>query len=244
MTTVTVVVPTYDESGNIDRIVTAVRATGAVVIVVDDASPDGTGFIADRIAGGDPHVSVIHRAAKQGLGSAYVAGFAAALRSGAEVICQIDADLSHDPEDLPRLVAAVGDGADLAIGSRYVPGGATVGWSWHRRLLSRGGNRYAALMLGLPIADATAGFRAWSAAGLGAIDAATCATAGYGFQVETAWRAVRAGLAVVEIPIVFTERTVGTSKMSPAIAFEAMRRVTGWGLAERFGRSGSTGSSR
>lgn len=235
MTAVTVVVPTFNEAGNIERLVGAVRATGAAVLVVDDGSPDGTGAIADRIAASDGGVSVLHRDEKSGLGAAYAAGFARALSDGASVICQMDADLSHDPGDLSRLVKAITEGgADLAIGSRYVPEGETVGWAFHRRLLSRGGNRYAAWMLRIPVRDATAGFRAWKADSLRIVDPASCASTGYGFQVEMVWRATRRGLTVVELPVVFKERQHGTSKMSMAIAIEAMVRVTRWGIANRF----------
>lgn len=233
MSTVTVVIPTYDEVENIVPLLAAVRSHGYRALVVDDASPDGTAAAAAAVAAGDAGVEVIRRPSKEGLGPAYADGFAAALGWGSDVVCQMDADFSHDPSDLPRLVAAVGAGAGLAIGSRYVPGGATVGWSRGRLLLSRWGNRYAAWMLRLPIRDATAGFRAWERSALLRADPASCAAAGYGFQVEMAWRAHRAGIGVEEVPVVFKERERGSSKMSMPIAVEAMLLVTRWGVRSR-----------
>ena len=227
---VTVVVPTYNEIDNIGRLALRVRDFGYSLLVVDDGSPDRTGEEADRLAASDPLISVLHRTTKEGLGPAYVAGFDHALDAGAEVVVEMDADFSHDPDDLPRLVGAVEAGADLAIGSRYVPGGATPDWPWLRRFVSRGGNRYARVMLGLPIRDATAGFRAFSSEGLRSRPYREAEASGYGLQVEMAWWAHRAGLTIVEVPVTFRDRTHGTSKMSGRIVAEAMWLVTTWGL--------------
>lgn len=230
---VLVVVPTYNERDNIELIAQAVRSHGYDLLIVDDGSPDGTGEIADDLASADPQIHVLHRTSKQGLGPAYAAGFAEGLAMGAEILCEMDADFSHDPDDLPRLVSAVRNGADLAIGSRYVAGGGTEGWPWHRRALSKGGNRYAALMLGIDVSDATAGFRAFRDTTLRKVEPGTCQASGYGFQVEMAWRTEEAGLTIVEVPITFRERIRGASKMSTRIAAEAMWLVTKWGLGRR-----------
>jgi len=227
---VTVVIPTYNERENLSPIVAAVTGQGYRVLVVDDSSPDGTGDLADRIAAGDPLVTVIHRPAKEGLGPAYAAGFDRALGVGAEIIVEMDADFSHDPADLPRLVAAVEEGADMAIGSRYVRGGATPDWPVSRQAISRGGNLYARIMLGLPVKDATAGFRAMRSGALQTLPYRAAESSGYGFQVEMAWRAHQDGLTIVEVPITFRDRTRGTSKMGTAIVLEAMKLVTVWGL--------------
>lgn len=231
---VLVIVPTYNERDNIRPIVSAVRDHGYDVLVVDDGSPDGTGGIADELAEADEGVHVLHRTTKEGLGPAYAAGFARGLSMGAEILCEMDADFSHDPADLPRLVAAVRDGADLAIGSRYVEGGGTDGWPWHRIAISRGGNRYASMMLGVHVADATAGFRAFRDTTLRKVDPSTCEASGYGFQVEMAWRTEQAGLTIVEVPITFRDRRYGESKMSGRIAAEAMALVTKWGFGRLF----------
>lgn len=231
---VLVIVPTYNERDNIRPIVSAVRDHGYDVLVVDDGSPDGTGGIADELAEADEGVHVLHRTTKEGLGPAYAAGFARGLSMGAEILCEMDADFSHDPADLPRLVAAVRDGADLAIGSRYVEGGGTDGWPWHRIAISRGGNRYASMMLGVHVADATAGFRAFRDTTLRKVDPSTCEASGYGFQVEMAWRTEQAGLTIVEVPITFRDRRYGESKMSGRIAAEAMMLVTKWGFGRLF----------
>jgi dolichol-phosphate mannosyltransferase len=232
---VVVVVPTYNEAENIESLAAAVLATGVRLLIVDDRSPDGTGFIADRLAA-DSRVSVLHRTEKQGLGPAYAAGFAHAIAAGAEILIEMDADFSHDPTDLPRLIAAIDEGADVAIGSRYVAGGGVADWPWHRRLLSRGGNRYAGVMLGAGVKDMTSGFRAFRRAALESLDPASCKASGYGFQVEMAWRARVAGLRIEEIPITFRDREVGSSKMDTSIAFEAIRLVTAWGLGRLVGR--------
>lgn len=236
-TDVLVIVPTYDEAENIEDICREVRVLGFGLLIVDDGSPDGTGQIAARLAADDPHLSVLHRTDKQGLGPAYVAGFARGLELGADVLCEMDADFSHNPADLPRLIAAIDGGADVVIGSRYVGGGGVADWPWHRRLLSRLGNLYAGFMLRAPIHDMTAGFRAFTADALRRLDPATCEASGYGFQVEMAWRAVERGLDVVEVPITFRDRTRGRSKMGAGIALEAMALVTRWGVGRLLRRT-------
>lgn len=234
---VLVVVPTYNEAENIAQIADAVTSQGLRLLFVDDASPDGTGQMADDLAASDPGIEVLHRTSKEGLGPAYAAGFTQALAGPADVICEMDADFSHDPTDLPRLVAAIEAGGDLAIGSRYVAGGGVEDWPWHRRWLSRGGNIYARLLLRTKINDMTAGFRAFRASALRKLDYAGCEASGYGFQVEMAWNASRLGLDVREVPITFRDRTRGTSKMGARIALEAMLLVTKWGLTSLFRRS-------
>lgn len=232
-----VVIPTYNEVENLELVVRAVREHGYKVLIVDDGSPDGTGDVADSLAAADPDaVSVLHRTEKGGLGPAYSAGFARGIADGAAVLCEMDADFSHDPAALPALMAAIDEGADVAIGSRYVPGGGVENWPWHRRALSRFGNRYAGFMLGTPIKDMTAGFRAFSAAALQQLEPDSCDAAGYGFQVEMAWRAHLAGLTVTEVPITFRDRVRGESKMDTRIAIEAMVLVTRWGLGRLIGR--------
>lgn len=232
-----VVLPTYNEAANLVPMISAIVAAGCRVLVVDDASPDGTGRIADGLAATDPaHVAVLHRTEKAGLGPAYAAGFRQALREGPDVICQMDADFSHDPGALPDLIAAVRAGADVAIGSRYVEGGGVENWPWHRRALSRGGNIYAGVMLGTSIGDMTAGYRAFAPSALEMLEPWTCNAAGYGFQIEMAWRAAMADLDVVEIPITFRDRIRGESKMDARIAFEAIGLVTKWGIGRVFGR--------
>lgn len=230
------IVPTFNERENLPEIAKAVRAHGYRLLIVDDNSPDGTGAIADQLAAEDPMTSVLHREKKEGLGPAYAAGFDLALDNGAAVLIEMDADFSHDPKDLPRLVSAVEAGADLAIGSRYVPGGSTPDWPWLRRFISRGGNIYARLMLGIPTRDATAGFRAFRSEALRRLPYREAEASGYGFQVEMAWRATQAGLVVTEVPIAFRDRTRGKSKMGPDIVIEAMKLVTQWGFG-RLGRA-------
>ena len=220
---VVVVIPTYNERENLGSVVTDVLALGETyrVIVVDDASPDGTGELADELAATHPgRVRVLHRPAKRGIGPAYAAGFRAALGDNADLIAQMDADRSHDPADLPRLVAAAA-GSDLVLGSRYVPGGGTVGWPLGRRLLSRLGGRYARAVLGVPIADLTGGFKVWRRGTLAALDLAGVRADGYGFQIETTYRALRQGARVTELPIVFADRVAGASKLSRRIVLEA-----------------------
>ncbi|MEX2133224.1 MAG: polyprenol monophosphomannose synthase [Acidimicrobiia bacterium] len=228
---VTVVIPTYNERENLAHIVPAVTHQGFRVLVVDDSSPDGTADLARRISATDSRVSVLQRHTKEGLGPAYAAGFDRAIADGAEIIIEMDADFSHDPADLPRLVEAIDNGADIAIGSRYVPGGSTPDWPLHRQVISKGGNIYVRIMLGLGIRDATAGFRAFRVPALQSLPYSTAEASGYGFQVEMAWRASQAGLNIVEVPIAFRDRAYGTSKMGPDIVREAMVLVTKWGYA-------------
>ena len=227
---VTVAVPTYNERENVVEIVTAIVAHGYQVLIVDDASPDGTGVLADELSSRMREVSVLHRTAKQGLGPAYAAAFDHLLGTETDVIVEMDADFSHDPADLPALVSAIEAGADLAIGSRYVAGGSTPDWPWIRRVISRGGNLYARLMLGLSTRDATAGFRAFRRESLQRLPYKAAEASGYGFQVEMAWRAEQEGLNVTEVPISFRDRTRGKSKMGSRIVAEAMWLVTVWGL--------------
>ncbi|MGZ4612593.1 MAG: polyprenol monophosphomannose synthase [Kineosporiaceae bacterium] len=228
------VVPTYNEAANLAWIVERVRrAQPAVdVLVVDDGSPDGTGAIADELAAADPQVRVLHRTAKGGLGAAYLHGFAVALDAGYDVIGEMDADGSHQPEQLGLLLDALRD-ADLVIGSRWVPGGSVVNWPRRREALSRGGNLYVRLLLGIDVRDATAGYRLFRRATLEKIDLATVQSTGYVFQTDMAVRALRAGLTVREVPIEFVERVRGDSKMSGAVATESLRRITAWGVRER-----------
>ncbi len=228
-----VIIPTYNERENLPLIVPAVLAAAPVdVLVADDNSPDGTGEIADALAADEPRVRVLHRAGKEGLGAAYLAGFDWALAHSYDVVVEMDADGSHRPQDLPRLLEALQD-ADLVLGSRWVPGGSVVNWPKSREALSRGGNTYARRMLQIPLHDATGGFRAFRASALRAIDLATVDSQGYIFQVEMATRAVQRGLRVVEVPITFVEREHGTSKMNRGIVGEAMWRVTVWGYELR-----------
>ena len=231
---VTVVVPTYNEIGTLETAAEGVVAHGYRLLIVDDNSPDGTGVLADSLSRQSPLISALHRTQKAGLGRAYAAGFAVALESGAEVVCEMDADLSHDPARLPALVAAIEAGADVAIGSRLVPGGEIVDWPAWRRLLSRGGNRFSRFALGVPVHDITSGFRAFRADSLQRLDAASSVANGYTFQIEMVRRAHSAGMQVTEVPITFVERTAGESKMDTRIVFEAMRLVTYWGLKRLF----------
>jgi dolichol-phosphate mannosyltransferase len=220
-----VVIPTYNEKDNLEPIVGAIHAfLDTDVLVVDDGSPDGTGAIADRLAARDPRIHVLHRQGKQGLGTAYIAGFRFAIERGYERVCEMDADFSHAPWDLPRLVFA-GESADLVIGSRYVQGGCTVGWDFRRRLLSRGANLYARMVLSSGIRDNTAGFRCFDVAALQKLDLGAVSAQGYAFQIEMAFRMVRAGCRVREIPIHFVDRRVGASKMDGKVAREALLLV-------------------
>jgi dolichol-phosphate mannosyltransferase len=225
--TVTICLPTYDERDNIEAMVRAlgrVLPAGGRILVVDDGSPDGTGEIADRLAGELPYVSVLHRAEKEGLGPAYVAGFRRALADGADLVVEIDCDFSHDPDDVPRLIEAARD-ADLVLGSRYVPGGGVRNWSLLRRVVSRGGSAYARLVLGTSVHDLTGGFKCIRRAVLETIPLDEISSRGYAFQIETTYRAIRTGFHVVEVPIVFSDRESGSSKMSKRIVLEAIWRV-------------------
>ena len=228
------VVPTYDEADNLAWLVGRILASvpHADVLVVDDSSPDGTGAIADRMAAQDPRIQVLHRPTKEGLGKAYLAGFRWALAQDYDLIGEIDADGSHQPEQLPRLLAAIED-ADLVIGSRWVPGGSVTNWAFTRELLSRGGNLYTRLLLGIHVRDATAGYRLFRRTTLEKIDLDDVSSYGYVFQADLAFRTLRAGLRVVEVPIEFVERVRGDSKMTRAVATESLRRITRWGLLER-----------
>jgi dolichol-phosphate mannosyltransferase len=234
---VLVVIPTYDEAQTIRSAVDGVRAAvpDADVLVVDDGSPDGTGEIADALAARDGHLHVLHRERKEGLGTAYVAGFRWGLERGYDTLVEMDADGSHRPRDLPVLLSALVH-ADLVLGSRYVPGGRIVNWPRRREVLSRGGNLYTRLALGVALRDLTGGFRAYRAGALRSLDLSEVSSQGYCFQVDLAWRMVRAGMRVVEVPITFVERVEGTSKMSGAIVREALWQVTRWGVDRRVDR--------
>jgi len=224
-----VCLPTYDERENLEPLVRALGealdTTRDRVLVIDDDSPDGTGELADALAAELPWLDVLHRAAKEGIGRAYLAGFARALETDAQLVLEMDCDFSHDPADVQRLIAACEEGADLALGSRWVDGGGTVNWGLLRRLISRGGSLYARLVLGVPVRDLTGGFKCFRRRVLETIDLDAIAARGYGFQIEGTYRALRAGFRVVEIPITFVDRRVGESKMSGAIVVEAMRQV-------------------
>lgn len=233
-----VLVPTYNERESLPGILDRIRAAlpDADVLVIDDASPDGTGRLADERAARDEHVRVLHRPAKDGLGRAYLDGFRRALDGGYEYVVEIDADGSHDPADLPRMLAAARDGADLVIGSRWTEGGSIRDWAALRQAISRTGNRYARLLLGSRIHDLTAGFRVFRARVLRSIRLESVASHGYGFQVEMAWRTERAGFVVRELPVTFVDRVHGASKMHLGIVAEALWRVTLWGVRARLGR--------
>jgi dolichol-phosphate mannosyltransferase len=224
-----VCVPTYDERDNLEPLV---RALGEVldvtrdrVLVIDDRSPDGTGELADRLAAELPWLDVLHRPRKEGIGRAYLEGFARALETDAQLVLEMDCDFSHDPADVLLLIAACEDGADLALGSRWVDGGGTENWGLARRVISRGGSLYARLVLGVSVRDLTGGFKCFRRHVLETIDRDAIAARGYGFQIEGTYRALRAGFRVVEVPITFADRRVGESKMSGAIVLEAMRQV-------------------
>lgn len=228
------VVPTYNEADNVRQIAARLRAAvpEAHLLVADDNSPDGTGAIADELAAADDHIHVLHRPGKEGLGAAYIAGFGWALERGYDVVVEMDADGSHAPEELPRLLNAL-RGADLVLGSRWVPGGKVVNWPRSRELLSRGGTLYTRLALGLPLRDATGGFRAYRREVLEKLELAAIGSQGYCFQIDLAVRTWRAGFRVVEVPITFAERERGQSKMSSSIVREALWRVTVWGVQAR-----------
>jgi dolichol-phosphate mannosyltransferase len=224
----TICLPTFNELENLEAMVTALAGVlreGDRVLVIDDASPDGTGALADRLAAEHPFVSVLHRASKEGLGPAYIAGFRTALAGGAELVLEMDCDFSHDPAAVPGLIAAAEGGADLVLGSRYVPGGTIPNWGLVRRFVSLAGNLYAQVMLQSGLRDLTGGFKCFRARVLETIDLDAIGTRGYAFQIETTYRVLRAGFRVVEVPISFTDREHGHSKMSRAIVIEAMWKV-------------------
>jgi dolichol-phosphate mannosyltransferase len=220
-----VCLPTYNERENLEAMLRALEPLGVSVLVVDDNSPDGTGEIADRLAGELDFVSVLHRERKEGLGPAYIAGFRRALADGTDLILELDCDFSHDPADVPRLIAACESGADLALGSRYVPGGGTENWGLGRRIVSWGGSFYARLLLGVGIRDLTGGFKCYRRHVLETIDLDAIDSKGYAFQIEITYRTLRKGFRVVEVPIRFADRTAGHSKMSRSIFLEAVVKV-------------------
>ena len=236
MPSATVCLPTYNERENIESMLRALGPLGVHVLVIDDNSPDGTGEIADRLAGELGFVSVLHRERKEGLGPAYIAGFRRALADGAELVLEMDCDFSHDPKDVPRLIAACESGADLALGSRYVPGGGTVNWGLGRRIVSWGGSFYARVLLGVRIRDLTGGFKCYRRRVLETVDLDAIHSKGYAFQIEGTYRALRKGFSVTEVPIRFADRTEGTSKMSRAIFLEAVVKVPRLRLAALTGR--------
>ncbi|SEB48178.1 dolichol-phosphate mannosyltransferase [Paramicrobacterium humi] len=233
MTRTIAVLPTYNERDNLPLVMRRLRAAvpELEILIVDDASPDGTGVLADQLAASDPRLRVLHRVGRGGLGSAYREGFAWALEHGADVIVEMDADGSHRPEDLPALLGALA-GADLAVGSRWVAGGGTIDWPYRRRLLSRAGSAYARLALGIRQHDVTGGYRAFRADALAVLETRSMDSQGYSFQIEVLWHAAQARLRVAEVPIIFAERLSGRSKMSGRIVAEAMVRVTAWGLRD------------
>ena len=231
---VLVVIPTYNERDNIEAIIDRVvrSAPDAHVLIADDSSPDGTGKIADELAANDPRIFVLHRTEKAGLGAAYIAGFGWGIERGYDVLVEMDADGSHAPEQLPSLLTAMHE-ADVVLGSRWVNGGTVVNWPKSRELISRGGNLYTRIALGVDLRDATGGYRAYRRTVLEAVDYGGVASQGYCFQVDLAWRAVRDGFRVVEVPITFTERERGNSKMSNSVVREAFGRITVWGVRHR-----------
>jgi len=229
-----VIIPTYNESENIERIVTRTRdaVPQAHILIADDNSPDGTGKIADALAAAEDHVHVMHRLGKEGLGAAYLAGFEWGINAGYDMLVEMDADGSHQPEQLPRLLDAISD-ADLVLGSRWVRGGEVVNWPRSREILSRGGNLWTRIALGIPLKDATGGYRVFRRQTLLGLGLDNVSSAGYCFQVDLAWRALKAGYRVVEVPITFIEREYGDSKMNKSIVAEALVRTTAWGIAYR-----------
>ena len=232
---IVVIIPTYNEAENLPLIVQRVRTAVPTVdiLIADDNSPDGTGDIADELAANDSAINVMHRQGKEGLGAAYLAGFAWAIDNGYDAVVEMDADVSHQPEQLPRLLKALED-ADLVLGSRWVPGGAVQNWPKSREFLSRGGSTYTRLARGIDVHDATGGYRAFRTSALKALNLEQVESAGYCFQIDLAWRALRAGLNIREVPITFVEREIGESKMSQSIVVEALWRVTVWGAEHRF----------
>ena len=231
-----VCLPTYNERENLEPMLRALGEKSVRVLVIDDNSPDGTGELADRLADELDHVDVLHRERKEGLGPAYVAGFRRALTDGAELILEMDCDFSHDPDDVPRLIRAAEEGADLVLGSRYVDGGAVRNWGALRRFVSAGGSFYARVLLGTHVRDLTGGFKCYRRQVLETIDLDSIDSKGYAFQIETTYRALRAGFRVVEIPITFVDREVGGSKMSKGIVAEAVWKVPALRLAALLGR--------
>jgi len=236
MPAATVCLPTYNERENLERMIDALAPLGVRVLVVDDNSPDGTGELADRLAAKRDWLSVLHRDRKEGLGPAYIAGFREVLSGDADYVLEMDCDFSHDPADVPRLIKACADGADLALGSRYVAGGGTENWGLARRVVSAGGSLYARMLLGLPVRDLTGGFKCFRREVLETIDLAAVEAKGYAFQIELTYRAIQAGFSVVEVPIVFRDRTEGASKMSRGIFLEAVERVPALRFAAMRGR--------
>lgn len=236
MSSAVVCLPTYNELENLERMVHALVPLDVRVLVIDDNSPDGTGEVADRLAGELDGVSVLHRERKEGLGPAYLAGFRQVLRGDARYVLEMDCDFSHDPTDVPRLIEACANGADIALGSRYVAGGGTENWSRARRLVSAGGSLYARSLLGVGIRDLTGGFKCFRREVLEQLDLDAIHSKGYAFQIETTYRALRAGFRIVEVPILFSDRTEGASKMSRAIFLEAVARVPSLRLAALAGR--------
>jgi dolichol-phosphate mannosyltransferase len=234
--TAVVCLPTYNERENLELMLRALADKGVRVLVIDDNSPDGTGELADRLAAELDYVDVLHRERKEGLGPAYLAGFRHALAGGAELVLEMDCDFSHDPNDVPRLIAAVEDGADLVLGSRYVPGGGVRNWGLLRRFISAGGSAYARILLGVKIRDLTGGFKCYRRRVLETIDLDSVDSKGYAFQIETSYRALRAGFNVVEVPITFADREAGGSKMSKGIVAEAIWKVPELRLAALSGR--------
>jgi dolichol-phosphate mannosyltransferase len=234
---IVVIIPTFNERTTLNPIVARVRTSvpEAHILVADDNSPDGTGAIADELTSADDHVHVMHRLGKEGLGAAYLAGFAWALQEGYDVVVEMDADGSHQPEQLPRLLDALRN-ADLVLGSRWVPGGKTENWPKSRQFISQGGSAYTRIMLSVPLRDATGGYRAFRAETLRRLDLHEVASQGYCFQIDLAWRALQRGMRVREVPITFVERTSGSSKMSRKIVAEALWRVTAWGVDDKVTR--------
>jgi len=230
------IIPTYNEIESLPKTLQRLRTAvpDSDVLIADDNSPDGTGAYADEQAARDPQVHVLHRKGKEGLGAAYIAGFRWGLENGYDILVEMDADGSHKPEQLPLLLEASKAGADLVIGSRWVPGGSVVNWPLHRKLLSRAGSTYSRLMLGIRVRDITAGYRAFRRTTLERLDLAAVESVGYGFQVDMTFRVARLGMSIQEVPITFVEREFGASKMSGNIVFEAMANVTKWGLSARW----------
>ena len=241
---VLVIIPTFNEAQNIESITNRLRRAvpDAHILVADDNSPDGTGAIADRLAASDDHIHVMHRKGKEGLGAAYLAGFHWGFDNGYDVLVQHDADGSHQPEQLPRLLQALADGADMAKGSRWVKGGSVVNWPASRKFISKGGSLWTRLWLGIPVKDATGGFNAYKADTLRGISLDEVASAGYCFQIDLVWRTLKNGFKVVEVPIEFVEREFGDSKMSKNIVIEALIRTTLWGIEHRINQA--TGAVR